>query len=48
MGVEDCKATKKTNWDKASEEAKAKYAETVAEKLNNLDLPSCLNCTNLH
>ena len=46
--VEECHSTKRTSWAKASEEAKAGYSETVANKLTNLLIPECISCTNLH
>ena len=36
------------NWNKASEAAKTSFKETVKKNLDEITLPKCLSCANLH
>ena len=48
VDVENSKTIPRTCWSKATEEAKAKYKDTIATKLNLLLVPDCIHCTDFH
>jgi hypothetical protein len=48
VDVEQSKSISRTSWSKASEDNKAAYIEAVSNKLNAVNIPDCVNCTNLH
>ena len=48
VDVEECTPSPRTSWTKATDEAKTKYKTSIASKLNDLQLPECLDCINLH
>ena len=39
---------KRVNWDKASDQAKIKYQETLADRLGKVIVPTCIQCTDVH
>ena len=45
---EEIKSTKGVNWSKVSEQAKQHYMETVTSKLTGVQIPDCVDCTDLH
>ena len=45
---EEIRSTKRVNWSKASEEAKQLYMETVTSKLSGVQIPACVECTDMH
>ena len=46
--IERSYSKKKVNWADATTENKADYKESIADKLNSIQVPSCLHCENLH
>ena len=38
----------RVNWDKAADQAKTKYKETLTEKLNNVPVPAAIQCRDVH
>ena len=48
VDVEEVVPLPRTSWAKASEEAKIKYKAEIASKLDNLQVPECIDCMNLH
>ena len=46
--TEQPKCIKRTKWDKATDIAKDNYKDLVAGKLEQIILPDCVNCINLH
>ena len=46
--IEKTAHDKRVKWNKATEDAKAKYKETVVEKLANVAVPPGINCRDVH
>ena len=46
--IEKTAHDKRVKWNKATEDAKAKYKETVVEKLANVTVPPGINCRDVH
>ena len=46
--TEQPKCIKRTKWDKATDIAKDNYKDLVSGKLEQIILPDCVNCINLH
>ena len=47
-GIEQIKKERRVNWSKASEQAKQNYIQNVSSKLCEVEVPSCVNCSDLH
>ena len=50
LKVDVCKTQSppRTSWTKASEEARLEYVNTVAAKLQEVEIPACINCSDMH
>ena len=46
--TDEVHASSRTSWDKASEENKNAFTAAVATKLNEITMPGCISCSNLH
>ena len=46
--TEKSKCPKRVNWNKASEQAKINYSESLNQMLANINTPACISCTNVH
>ena len=48
VDVEECSSQPRTSWSKASDEARNRYKANVAAKLEELEIPGCIFCMDLH
>ena len=46
--TEEIRSTKRVNWGRASDQAKQHYVDTVTSKLADVQIPACVNCSDLH
>ena len=47
-GKEQVKIRKRVNWNRSSEEAKTIYSANLAAKLDQVDVPDCVKCRDIH
>ena len=48
LNLEQTKSPKRVVWDKATEAAKSAYQAELAEKLDSIAIPACVNCRDVH
>ena len=47
-GKEQVKFRKRVNWKKSSEEARTNYSDSLATKLDQVKVPDCVECRDIH